>query len=263
MITSHFGLLRRPFGTDIPAANLYLTNQHRAVLRKLEQIATHGTHAALTGEVGVGKSTLLRALYEKLPGARYTCHYVGSDLPSRGILRSVARGLGLAPYWLRADLIEQVQRGVADQFEKAGRRTLLTIDESHLLKYPVLEDLRLLTNFKVDSQPILSLLLVGQPPLRERLTLKAVEAMNQRLEVKLVFEPLSCQETGDYLRHHLEVAGAAGPVFSGSAEAIIFERTQGIPRRINQLALQSLELATERGEKVVDERLVELAVSLS
>lgn len=263
MITTHFALVRRPFGKDVPPNQLYLTSQHRTVLRKLEQTAAHGTHAALTGEVGVGKSTLLRALYDKLPGARHTCHYVGSDLPSRGILRAVARGLGLAPYWLRADLIEQVQRGVADQFEKAGRRTLLTIDESHLLKYPVLEDLRLLTNFKVDSQPILSLLLVGQPPLRERLTLKAVEAMNQRLEVKLVFEPLSRQETGEYVRHHLELAGATAPVFTGTAEEVLFERTQGIPRRINQLALSCLEVAAERGEKLVDERLVELAASLA
>jgi type II secretory pathway predicted ATPase ExeA len=262
MITSHFGLARRPFGKDIAPANLYLTDQHRTVLRKLEQTATHGTHAALTGEVGVGKSTLLRALYDKLPGARHICHYVGSDLPSRGILRSVARGLGLSPTWLRADLIEQVQRGVSDQFEKAGRRTLLTIDESHLLKYPVLEDLRLLTNFKVDSQPILSLLLVGQPPLRERLMLKAIEAMTQRLEIQLVFEPLSKQETGEYLRHHLELAGATTPIFTGTAEDLLFERTQGIPRRINQLALQCLEVAAERGEKLVDERLVELAVSL-
>jgi len=262
MITTHFGLRLRPFGKDIPATSLYLTNQHRTVLRRLTQTATHGTHAALTGEVGVGKSTLLRALYDTLPGARHTCHYVGSDLPSRGILRAVARGLGLAPYWLRADLIEQVQGAVTDQFEKAGRRTLLTIDESHLLKYPVLEDLRLLTNFKVDSQPILSLLLVGQPPLRERLTLKAVEALTQRLEVQLVFEPLSRQETGEYLRHHLELAGATAPIFSGAAEDLVFDRTQGIPRRINQLALQCLEMTAERGEKLVDERLVELAVSL-
>lgn len=263
MITTHFGFRHRPFGKDIPASNLYLTNQHRTVLRKLEQTANHGTHAALTGEVGVGKSTLLRALYDKLPGARFTCHYVGSDLPSRGILRAVARGMGLAPYWLRADLIEQVQRAVSDQFEKAGRRTLLTIDESHLLKYPVIEDLRLLTNFKVDSQPILSLLLVGQPPLRERLTLKANEALTQRLEVQLVFEPLSRQETGEYLRHHLALAGAAGPVFTGTAEEIIFERTQGLPRRINQLALQCLELGVERAETIIDDRVVELAASLS
>ncbi len=263
MITSHFGLSGRPFGKDIPPGKLYLTNQHRSVLRKLEQTAAHGTHAALTGEVGVGKSTLLRALYDKLPGARHTCHYVGSDLPSRGILRAVARGLGLAPYWLRADLIVQVQRGVTDQFEKAGRRTLLTIDESHLLKYPVLEDLRLLTNFKVDSSPILSLLLVGQPPLRERLMFKAAEAIDQRLEVKLVFEPLSRQETGEYLRHHLDFAGATSPIFAGAAEDLVFERTQGIPRRINQLALQALELAAERGEQIVDERLVELAATLS
>ena len=229
-------------GLIYSTANLYLTDQHRAVLRRLEQTATHGACAALTGEVGVGKSTLLRALYDRLPSAKHTCHYVGSDLPSRGIMRAVARGLGLTPYWLRADLIEQVQHAVADQYEKAGRRTLLT---SHLLKHGVLEDLRLLTNFKCDSQPILSLLLLGQPPLRERLTLKAVEALTQRLEVQLT------------------LAGATGPVFSGSAENMIFDRTQGIPRRINLLALQCLEMACERGEKIVDERLVELAVSLS
>lgn len=259
----HFGLLGRPFGKAIPAASLYLTDQHRTLLRRLEQMATHGTHAALTGEVGVGKSTLLRALYDRLSGARHACHYVGSDLPSRGILRLIARGFGLTPCWQRTDLIEQVQHAISEQFEKAGRRTLLTVDESHLLKHGVMEDLRLLTNFKLDSQPILSLLLLGQPPLRERLTLKAVEALSQRLELKLTLEPLARQECGEYLRHHLKLAGATGPIFSGSAEEMIFERTQGIARRINQLALQSLELATEQGERIVDERLVELAVALA
>lgn len=263
MITSHFGLLKRPFGKDIPVDNLYLTQQHRAVLKRLEQMATHGSHAALSGEVGVGKSTLLRSLYERLPPGRHICHYVGTDLPSRGILRAIAQGFGLSPYWLRADLIAQVQHAVLEQYEKAGRRTLLAIDESHLLKQTVLDDLRLLTNFKLDSQPILSLLLLGQPPLRDRLTLKASEALAQRLEMKLTLEPLGRQETGEYLRHHLSLAGSTGPIFSGSAEEIIFDRTQGIPRRINQLALQCLELATERNEKIVDDRLVELTLNLN
>lgn len=263
MIVTHFGLMRRPFDKDIPTGDLYLTEQHRKVLKRLEQIAAHGAHAALSGEVGVGKSTLLRTLNERLPLARHVCHYVGTDLPSRGILRAVARGFGLTPYWLRADLIAQVQQVVADQFEKAGRRTLLTVDESHLLHPSVLEDLRQLTNFKFDSQPILSLLLIGQPQLRERLTLKSVEALTQRLEARLTLEPLGRQETGEYLRHHLSKVGATGPIFSGTAEETIFDRTQGIPRRINQLALQCLTAAAERGERVVDDRIVELALSLN
>ena len=93
--------------------------------------------------------------------------------------------------------------------------------------------------------------------------LKAVEALSQRLDAQLTLEPLGRQETGDYLRHHLSLAGASGPIVSGSAEAVIFDRSQGIPRRINQIALQCLEMATERGEKVVDERIVELAFSLN
>ncbi|HBN08729.1 MAG TPA: hypothetical protein DD435_08800 [Cyanobacteria bacterium UBA8530] len=131
MIVNHFGLVRRPFDKDISTANLYLTEQHRKVLRRLEQIAAHCAHASLTGEVGVGKSTLLRAFKERLSPSRHFCHYVGNDLPSRGILRAVSRGFGLSPYWLRADLIDQVQQAVAEQFEKAGRRTLLIVDEGH------------------------------------------------------------------------------------------------------------------------------------
>jgi type II secretory pathway predicted ATPase ExeA len=239
VIISHFGLLKQPFGKDIPTANLYLTEQHRGVLRRLEAIVQHGGHVALTGEVGVGKSTLWRAFCERLAG-KCRSLYVSHDLPSRGILREMARSFGLTPYWLRADLIAQVQHAIVEQFEKVGRRTVLAVDESHL-----------------------SLLLLGQPPLQDRLRLKAVEALTQRLDAQLTLEPLGRQETGDYLRHHLSLAGASGPIVSGSAEAVIFDRSQGIPRRINQIALQCLEMATERGEKVVDERIVELAVSLN
>lgn len=263
MIVQHFGLLKRPFSKDIPTGSLYLTDQHRAVLRRLEQMATHGSHATLTGEIGVGKSTMLRAFTERLPTNRHIHHYVSNALPSRGILRAVAKGFGLTPCWLPSDLIAQVQQAITDHFEKAGRRTLLILDEGHLLKLPVLEDLRLLTNFKFDSQPILSLLVLGQPPLRDRLSLKAAEAFTQRLEAQLTLDPLGRQETGAYIRHHLTLAGASSPIFSGMAEEMIFDCSQGIPRRVNQIALQSLETATERNEKIVDERLVEMALNLN
>lgn len=263
MIMAHFSLLKRPFGKDLPIEGLYLTQQHRSVLRRLEPIAAHGGHAAVTGEVGVGKSTLWRAFGERLPSGRYQCLYLSNDLPMRGILRAIAVSFGLTPSWTRGDLIAQVQHAIAEQFDKAGRRTVLAIDESHLLKHTVLEDLRLLTNFACDSRPILSLLLFGQPALRDRLRLKAVEALTQRLESQLTLEPMGRQETGEYLSHHLSLAGAAGPIFSGAAEDLIFDKSQGIPRRVNQIALQSLELAAERGEKIADDRLVELALSLN
>lgn len=262
MIEEFFGFLRRPFGKDLPAGQLYLTAHHRQILGRLERLVAHGGHAALTGEVGVGKSTLLRALLDRLPQSRTCCVYIGNDFPSRGILRQIARDLGLPPYWLRADLIAQVQQAIAEQFDKAGRRTLLVVDESHLVGVNVLEDLRMLTNFQLDSKPILSLLLVGQPPLHHRLRLKAAEALRQRLEVELTLEPLSRQEMSAYLQHHLAQAGQQGPLFSGAAEDLLFDQSQGIPRKLNQLAIQSLEVAAERTEKVVDERLVELALDL-
>lgn len=263
MIEEFFGFLRRPFGKDLPTANLYLTAHHRQILGRLERIVAHGGHAALTGEVGVGKSTLLRALIDRLPPSRTCCLYVGHNFPSRGIMRHIAENLGLAPYWLRADLIPQVQQAIGDQFDKAGRRTVLIVDECHLAHVAVLEDLRLLTNFQVDSKPILSLLLVGQPPLRQRLRLKAAEALRQRLETELTLEPLARQEVAEYLAHHLGQAGQQGPLFSGTAQEILFDQSQGIPRKLNQLAIQCLEVAAERQERVVDERMVELALTLN
>lgn len=263
MIEEFFGFLRLPFGKDLAPSSLYLTAHHRQALARLERLITHGGHASLTGEVGVGKSTLLRALIDRLPPSRTCCLYVGHNFPSRGIMRHIAEDLGLAPYWLRADLIPQVQQAIADQFDKAGRRTVLIVDECHLAHVAVLEDLRLLTNFQVDSKPILSLLLVGQPSLRHRLRLKATEALKQRLETELTLEPLTRQEVAAYLQHHLAQAGHQGPLFSGAAEEMLFDQSQGIPRKLNQLALQALEVAAERNEKIVDERLIELALTLN
>jgi type II secretory pathway predicted ATPase ExeA len=92
---------------------------------------------------------------------------------------------------------------------------------------------------------------------------EAARSYRQRLETELSLEPLTRQELSAYLQHHLGQAGHQGPLFSGTAEERIFDQSQGIPRKVNQLALQALELAAERSEKIVDERLIELALDLN
>jgi general secretion pathway protein A len=151
--------------------------------------------------------------------------------------------MGLAVERSRAALYRQIKTEVSRLCTDARIRPVLVVDESHHLRADVLEDLRLLTNYQMDAENRLCLILLGQTELRRRLTMAVHEALAQRVVVRYHVLPLTREELPAYLAHRLRLAGADVPLFDPSAEEALYQATSGLPRKINLLAHHTLMAA--------------------
>lgn len=148
-------------------------------------------------------------------------------------------------------------------YQEQRKKTLLVIDEAHLLEDGLLEDLRLLTNYEMDTRDPLLLVLVGHPGLRLRLQRPVHQALWDRVRLSYRLEGLSSQETSDYIDCHLLHAGGKPTIFSPDARQMLFELAQGIPRRLNALALACLKKSTQRKTTPIDANFVRTVSTLA
>jgi type II secretory pathway predicted ATPase ExeA len=161
----------------------------------------------------------------------------------------------LVPQTVYADnalAVEQAER---------GRTPVLVIDEAHLLDHQQLESIRMLTNHDMDSTSPFACLLVGQPTLRRRMKLGVLAALDQRIGLRYAMPPMTAEETGSYLRHHVTLAGRSDTLFSDDATALIHQTSRGYPRAVNNLAVQALVAAFASDKAIVDESSTRAAVA--
>ena len=135
------------------------------------------------------------------------------------------------------------------------------IDEAHLLDHDQLESIRMLTNHDMDSSSPFACLLVGQPTLRRRMKLGVLAALDQRIGLRYAMPPMTAEETGSYLRHHVTLAGRSDTLFSDDATALIHQTSRGYPRAVNNLAVQALVAAFAADKAIVDESSTRAAVA--
>jgi type II secretory pathway predicted ATPase ExeA len=169
--------------------------------------------------------------------------------------------MGLSVERNRAACYRVIQAEVTRLCLETKKRPVLLIDEAHHLRNDVLEDLRLLTNFELDSQSRLSLLLVGLPEIRRRLRMAIHESFEQRIILKHHLKGLAREEMGDYLTHHLRRVGSESPIFSPDSQEALYQATNGMPRRINRLAHYSLIAALADKSTTVTAAHIETAAS--
>jgi len=211
----------------------------------------------LIAPAGTGKTTLLRALKETLPEARYRVRYVKvTDLSKRDLCREIATAVGVAPAGTYPTLVRRLQERFANDLEVDAVRPVLFLDDSHGMRPEVLSLLRILTNFEMDSRLVLSFVLAGQPPLSGLLRDERLKDVTHRLAHCATLRPLSRQETAEYITHRCQIAGCATPPFDGGALTAIYEIGRGNLRATDQLALQALELAHDGSCEVVDAQQV-------
>jgi type II secretory pathway predicted ATPase ExeA len=160
-----------------------------------------------------------------------------------------------------ATLVPQAADALALEHAERGRIPILVIDEAHLLSQDQLESLRMLTNHDLDATSPFALLLVGQPTLRRRMKLGALAALDQRIGLRYAMAPMTVQETGGYLRHHLDLAGRSDTLFGDDAIALIHQTSRGYPRAVNNLAVQALTAAFLDNKTIVDESSARTAVA--
>ncbi|RJP25608.1 MAG: AAA family ATPase, partial [Deltaproteobacteria bacterium] len=216
----------------------------------------------VSGDIGVGKTTVCRALLRRIPERFTTALVVNTLLTEKELLRTILGDFGVeVPEGTRKDLLDALNRFLLAE-AAAERRPVLIIDEAQNLAPPLLEQVRLLSNLETEKRKLLQIVLFGQRELQEKLALPELRQFNQRVTVRARILPLSARETSRYVHHRLSVAGASGGAFlSPAAEKLLFRRSKGVPRRINQLCDRALLAACLRSAARVEREDVVRAVA--
>jgi general secretion pathway protein A len=257
MYERHFGLTVKPFAITPDPAFLYLSREHAMALTMLEYgLESQAAFSLLTGDIGSGKTTLVRALLRQLGGQVV----VGLISNTHGRFRSIQgwalSALGIVP---GDDSEIAVYEALVDSFVREyskGRRTLLIFDEAQNLSIETLEELRLLSNVNSEEDLVLQILLVGQPELRDKLSRPELRQFAQRVSVDFHLKPLNLEETHSYIHHRIKMAGGDSALFSAEAIEFMYARTNGVPRLLNHLGDFALVYAYADGRTSVDADLI-------
>lgn len=261
MLKNHFGWSKIPFSREIQTSDLYHSDQYKELHARIQYMIQERSFGLVTGDVGAGKSTAIRALRDQLHPSHHLFLYLSdSSLKPRDFYREMLLQIGVEPRFQASDLKRQFKTALLDLFENKKKTPVVVIDEAHLLSPSMLQEIRFLTNFHVDSLSPLALILVGQPELRDRLRLRTLEAISQRITTRYHLTGLSLEELREYIHHHLKVAGEDRQIFSDAALKKIYTQTRGILRITNNLCTECLLDAVSRKQQLVDEESVERVI---
>lgn len=248
---AHFGLKEAPFSKEVGDADLWLPSSKTAVVDELVEALAQRASVSLVGEPGVGKTCVLRALRHRLAtGFRLTyCH--NATLGRRDFYRQLCLALGLKPSATAAAVFFSVTTNIEELGHERVHPVFL-LDEAHLLHQDVVDHLHILLNYQWDSRALLSLVLVGLPELEDRLSRRHHRSLYSRLHTRLRIEPLTPEDTAEYLRVRLQRAGCERELFGTDAVAMLHEAASGAHRDIDRLAAAALKEVARRRKKLVE-----------
>jgi type II secretory pathway predicted ATPase ExeA len=261
MYRKHFALTRHPFEKDLAPDDLFDTAALTELTVRLQHLLDMRGIGLVTGESGSGKTTACRRLVAGLNTGLYRVLYTSLTTGNvMDLYKTIAWELGLPTERNRAALFKQIRSEVSRLCAENRLRPVLIVDEAHHLRTDVLEDLRLLTNYAMDSENRLCVILVGHPGLRRRLAMAALDALAQRIVVRAHVRGVSREELGPYLEHRLRLAGCELPLFEPPTVEAIFQASNALPRRINLLAHHALFAAALAKAKTVTTEHIQAAL---
>jgi general secretion pathway protein A len=254
---SFFSFTRAPFDKDIDDKDLWLPPSKQEVVDGLCEAAHERQCAVLTGDAGWGKSCVLRAVRHSLPPNEFRLTYChNATLGKRDFYRQLCLALGLAPSATAAAVFYAVSSHI-QELGKERVHPVFLLDEAHLLHPDTLDHLHILLNYEWDARPLLSLFLIGLPDLLDRLSLRRHRSMFSRIHRRFVLGPLTQDDTADYLRTRLRLAGCDKELFSLDAVARLHEHADGALRDIDRLATHALREAARCKKKTVDTEILQ------
>ena len=257
----HFGARSAPFTRNVAVETLFLSPPLAECQARLQAVIRERGVLAVTGESGVGKTTALRATVAALPPSQFLSVYLPAqeDWTPRVFYRALAYELALLPSPFALETERAVRQTLWTMVTQQNRVPLILLDEAHLLSPHLLQSLRHLLNFAMDSTAPLVLILVGHTELRRKLSLRPLEALRQRITIAYQVRPLTAAETTAYVTHHLHQVGIDRALFTETALKSGWDWSQGIPRRINAWATACLLAAYGGQQPLIDEAVVATA----
>ena len=257
---SHFGFREPPFSKEISDADLWLPPSKAALVDDLVEALDERASVVLTGDPGVGKTCVLRALKTRLPEAGFRLTYChNATLGRRDFYRQLCLALGLTPSATAAALFYAISTHVQD-LGKDRVHPVFLLDEAHLLHQDTLDHLHILLNYNWDSRALLSLLLVGLPELQDRLALRRNRSLYSRLHHRFIVGPLTVADTTAYVALRLKQAGGSPDVLAADSLARLHQSTGGILRDIDRVAGAALRDAARKKRRHVERDAIDRAL---
>jgi len=254
-----YGLKELPFALTPDPRFIYLTPSHTEVMANLHYgIGSGKGLVVITGEVGTGKTTVLRWMMQRLDRTVLVAYIFNPRFSITEFYQHVAALLNIQKWETKPELLVELGKALESRHSR-GLRTVLIIDEAQGLSPAVLEEIRLLSNFESNTAKQLQIVLTGQPELREVLNDPDLRQLKQRVALRCAIKPLpSVEETGRYITSRLLVAGAnRTDIFSSAAIDYIYRCTEGIPRNINNLCDNALLTGYAAGDLTIDRSIIE------
>ena len=263
MYLEHWGLQKAPFG-NVPSAEIFFRSpQHEEALRRLMYAIEYRKGVAmLTGEVGCGKTTVTKALKNHLDKDVFQLRTISNPaLQPTDLIKAILLKLGDNSdngNGSKTVLLDRLQKLLYQNAEN-GTSTVLAIDEAHVIgNQSTLDELRMLLNMQFEDDFLITLVLLGQPPLLKNI--RELQPLKERISIKFNLDPLNADDTLRYVVFRLKSAGATRGIFSREAIDQIYEFSGGIPLRINNLCDRCLLIGLMRKASIVDSKIVEDAI---
>jgi general secretion pathway protein A len=253
MFFTHFNMNTHPFAENPPIDWLLTDSRFEQALARMKFFLEQGRLALITGQTGVGKSSLLRLVRQNMPQNRFTPLYLHlTSVKSGAFLRLIVTELGEAPRFGKDRLFLQI----VDRIKKNDTETIIIIDEAHLISVETLIDLRLLISTGINADLPLKIILSGQETLTVQLKRASLADLVNRINVRYHIKSLTRDQTIAYIDHRLKCAGATDRLMTSDAKALIHDYAGGVPRSINNIATACLIHASSQNITAINESIV-------
>lgn len=257
MYLTFFGMEFNPFDKDIDTKYTFETQDLKIINNRLNYLKEHPSIALFTGNPGMGKTFAIRNFISSLNPNLFKCIYLSmSSLTVYEFYKQLAMALGIIPEFKKVDIYKQIQETIIDLVKNKKIKVIICIDEAQYLKTDIINDLKILSNFEMDSKNYFTLILTGSPILNSILNRNVHEALRQRITISYNFNGISRNELTDYINSRLSIAHANQNIFTSQAIETIFNSSNGSIRVVNNIITKSLIIASSKNENIIDDNII-------